>query len=622
MANKHWLWLLPVLLVTTCLGARRLNADAIWLDEVWSIYNAGGAHFGPLSPWDIWTRNATEDPRNAVGYHLALAGWGALVGWSAFAIRASSLLCGVLAVAWTYRLGRDLASPLAGFSAAVILGTSAFYVFYLHELRAYVLSALLTAMTVWAYWRLITTQKRPAILLQVGFVLGLAGLLYTHYFTVMVIGAIGLYHLQFVRKTSRWWRVIILMGIAGLLFLPWFSALLGGLELTTNDTILHHRSMDAAQILSNLAYYFSNGVGALLAITLALALTALKAKGARAAWFIAIVTLALLLVANLRLQVIAPGRERYMLMLWPLLAVVSGIGVWQIVGTRMRYVGLVLVGLWGVIGINTSLGTEFTRDVAGSQPMPWDALARELAERVGPGDVLAVHTPADNWVLEITTADYHLHGLPVRFSLIEEFPGISDEAFQQAAREFVDSAPEVWLGVDKRQPPRGQLADFEQAIADEYIPCGTVFDVPLMSLSLYLHIPPEIASNPIDSAVMRFGDGVALAYHDPLPTQVEGRLDTIFIWSVGPDVPPYTYSVALHVTDANGQFVAQQDYGLPMEALACRKTSISVSDLAPGEYTLMTIVYRWENGERLPGIIAATGEEGDRLPVGTFTVGD
>jgi hypothetical protein len=620
LRNKHWLWLLPVLLVTTWLGARKLNADAIWLDEVWSIINAGGAHFGPLSPWDIWTRNATEDPRNAVGYHLALAGWGALVGWSAFAIRASSLLCGVLAVAWTYRLGRDLASPLAGFAAAVILGTSAFYVFYLHELRAYILSALLTVITVWTYWQHIA--KKPAIFVQVAFVLGIAGLLYTHYFTVMVIGAIGLYHLLFVPKTGRWWRVVILMGIAGLIFLPWFSALLAGLELTSNDNILHRRSMETPQIIINLAHYFSNGMAALLIIVLALALTALKAKGTRAAWFFAIVTLALLLAANLRLQVIAPGRERYMLMLWPLMAVVAGIGVGQIARRRFGYVGIAALGLWGVIGINASLGTEFTRDVAGSQPLPWDALARELAARVGPGDVLAVHTPADNWVLEITTADYHLHGLPVRFSLIEEFPGTSDEAFQQAAREFVDDAPEVWLGVDKRQSARGQLADFEQIIADEYIPCGMVFDVPLMSLSLYTRIPPEIAANPVDSAVIRFGNGVALAYHDPLPTQVEGTLDTLFIWSVSPDMPPYTYSVALHIVDARGQLVAQQDYGLPMEALACRKMSIPVSDLAPGEYTLMTIVYRWENGERLPGIVAATGEEGDRLPVGTFIVGE
>ena len=58
--TRHWLWILPLLLLLlliTGLGARDLTSDGLWYDEQWSIYDSGGAHYGPLSPAEIWTKN-------------------------------------------------------------------------------------------------------------------------------------------------------------------------------------------------------------------------------------------------------------------------------------------------------------------------------------------------------------------------------------------------------------------------------------------------------------------------------------------------------------------------------------------------------------------------------------
>jgi hypothetical protein len=77
------------------------------------------------------------------------------------------------------------------------------------------------------------------------------------------------------------------------------------------------------------------------------------------------------------------------------------------------------------------------------------------------------------------------------------------------------------------------------------------------------------------------------------------------------------YSVALHVEDANGQLVAQADYGLPNAQKACHETTLNVP---AGTYTLRAAVYNWQTGERLMGVDAATGEQADRLQVATFTV--
>ena len=87
-------------------------------------------------------------------------------------------------------------------------------------------------------------------------------------------------------------------------------------------------------------------------------------------------------------------------------------------------------------------------------------------------------------------------------------------------------------------------------------------------------------------------------------------------------VPRYTYSVALHVVDEAGQLVAQTDYGLPEQRFSCAPVTVALDNVPAGEYQLTVTVYAWETGERLPGMVIATGETGDRLALGRFRVRD
>ena len=118
--------LVPLLLLVFWLGARALNAQAIWYDEYWSLYDAGGAYNGPRSPVDVLNGLAERNPWQAPGFFLLLNRWGEVVGWSVLAARSLALFIGMLAVACAYRLGRDLFSPRVGLGTAVALGTSAF----------------------------------------------------------------------------------------------------------------------------------------------------------------------------------------------------------------------------------------------------------------------------------------------------------------------------------------------------------------------------------------------------------------------------------------------------------------------------------------------------------------
>ncbi|MBL8165897.1 MAG: glycosyltransferase family 39 protein, partial [Anaerolineae bacterium] len=559
--RTSWLLALLPLLLMLALGLRGIDANAIWLDETWSIYNAGGAHYGPLSPLGIIQRVATEDPRNAAPlYHLLLAGWGSLVGWTAFAARASSLLFGLLAVAWTYRLGRDLDTPLAGLGAALLLSTSGLFLYFTHELRTYMLATVFVPAALVVYGRL-WRARRPSLLLYAGFVTALLGLLYTHYLAALTFAALIGYHvlsliprlpLQRERGnnhtgiSARWWRITLAMGVAAALFLPWLGTLMAGMQLNAEQP--KEVAYDAAQTLARLAELLSGGQPVLLLATLGLALLARRWR----IWFFAAFALAGTLLANALFTLLIPGRERYLLMLWPLLAVLIGVGVAlpTSVGTgyipslrNRRWAGLALSAAlllaWAVAGLSATLDGLLLRDLDGNNALPWDVLARTLAAEASPGDAAAVNITAYNWALEVQTADYHLHGLPLAFTLVEELPA---EGFDAAARAFVGDAPRVWLGVDKRLPSRGGDAAFAAALAGQYVPCGIVFDLPRLRLDRYEQLPAD-AFEPGALGLGRFGEGITLVYADLTPQSA------LLAWRLDDSVPRGTYSVALHVVD-------------------------------------------------------------------------
>src|SRR5215216_3120094 len=121
MKRRLWWWLIPLMLLVFWLGARGLNADPIWSDEYYSIYSAGLGPFGPLTPAGIWERIAGYDPWHTPGFFTLLNLWGRLVGGNPPALRALAMLLALLALAWTYRLGRDVMTPRAGLYAALVM---------------------------------------------------------------------------------------------------------------------------------------------------------------------------------------------------------------------------------------------------------------------------------------------------------------------------------------------------------------------------------------------------------------------------------------------------------------------------------------------------------------------
>ena len=108
---------------------------------------------------------------------------------------------------------------------------------------------------------------------------GVTGLLYSQYFGALLLPALGLFHLLFIPKNRRWWRTVLLLGLAALASVPQLPGLLDGIALTGTRSQVHSIALTPTQLLAQFLRYLVNGVlspapwvGELLVILLPLAL--------------------------------------------------------------------------------------------------------------------------------------------------------------------------------------------------------------------------------------------------------------------------------------------------------------------------------------------------------------
>jgi hypothetical protein len=621
MKQRRWIVLVAVLLLTTGLAAQRLNTDPIWYDEYWSIFDAGGAHLGPLSPMGIWQRIAINDAWQAPLYYTALAGWGALVGWTAFAGRVLSLFCGLLAVAWTYHLGRVLASPLAGVCAAVVLGTSAFFVSYLHELRGYTLFALLTVVVISTYWRLVShPASRPALWMLM---LGVAALLYTHVFAILTVGALSIYHLLFVGKTKQWWQVLFFMLMGGLLFLPWAIVLLGPITFTIASGGRTPPNLNAGEILNMMVYAFGNGIAVLSLILLAGLPHLRRNASSRMLWFVGLVILGAALLLNALVPTIT--HLRYLISLWPLLALAAGMGIAQL--ARWKWLPAGLLGVLIVAGSLNALNPAFSdylfRPVflQWFQPhLPLQVMGTMLKENAVDGDRIGFHSPYYPWA-RWGVLDYYLHGTPAVYVIIDQLAIVQQRSdYLAALQQFLGGAGRVWVAVEKDVPSTDNLADFQAVLKDDdYTFCAQYLDLPDLRLDLYVRTV-VFCTKPGETpaTLARFGDGVMLDGLDYHVSVAGKKLSIDSTWSTTNEIPTDTYSIGMYVFDTQNQFVAQTDHKLPVGKFGYDTATINLDKLPAGAYSLRLAVYNWHSGGRLLGAWMQTGETGDNLTIGKF----
>lgn len=620
MPKQTWLYVLPLLLLTWWLGARGLGADAIWWDEWRTVYRAGGAQYGPLSFVGIIERMLAEDPNQSLGYPLLLAGWAQLVGWSDVAARSFSLMVGVPVVAIMYRLGREMASERVGLLAALTLGTSAFYITYLHEMRTYSLFAFFSALAVWAYWHIITVQ-RMRWYTALALAAAVAGMLYAHYLTAVLIACVGLYHLLFVPKNRLWWQVSGVAVLGGVLFIPWFGVMLQAVNAAIVEGGRPDVALSSREVLDQLVYALTNGFPLVLVVIaggIGLAIVRpVSAQHRRAAVFVTftfVTTLAATMLLHEWLTILA--HARYLLALWVLFPPLVALSL-DAVATRLHGERYLLRAAVGVALISCGWATfaptfddyllpdayhTFFRTT-----LRWDAVADTLYDEATATDAVIFSIDRHPWAVQ-GAIDYYLYGLPARYTPLSQLTDDDDK------HAFIAGAPRVWLAQERGES--SELGAMQSIIRDEYTHCG---DYPVgEGLALDLYARSDMCCTPSGESLVQYEEPFSLAGAAVFP-----RANTVKVltqWRVPPDVPVNTYSVALYVMDDANNIYAQVDVPLPHDDPICQLTSIPTADVPPGEYQLKMTVYAWETGRRISGTNADTDEPSDLQTLAPLTM--
>jgi hypothetical protein len=604
--NYQWLWLIPLLLLFSVISVPRLDWDGLWYDEIFSVMNARGAHYGPPSLESIWTQVSQVDPHQALGYPYLLAAWGLALGWSEFALRAFSYFSAVLAIALTYQLGKRLASAESGVVAAMILLVSTYFINYSHELRSFTFVALAAASLLVSYHALLQAKEKLSPAMQALFVLSGTALLWSHYYTGILLAALGLYHLIFVKKDKRWLQIAALALLIGLLFLPEVPSFMQGYA-NYKPTDLELVPLSAWGVVSTIVYFIGNNFAFLtiLSFVFAIFYILLEASHLRMLIFISIFALAILLISNQFLKILEPSRMRYAIFLWPLLAVWLGVGLNYLskfiaslrpatkTGKLLR---VILPFVWLANGVEANYRPDFNASIVGDEVPRLQLVSNALDELASSSDFLVFYNGTDTQAFPMQDVlKHYLTGFLNNWAFSSSVFNETDETTRLWALGHIEDAQRIWYGVNRKLPINGFHEQFVALIEEDFILCGTYVDSVDLSLDLYARSETFCPTN---QQITQFGSDFTLKHYEQ--SLDEGQLQLNFEWKLSPTTPADTYSLGVYIMpQGETELLTQGDSGFPNERNVLMTLDVDVSSLPAGQYDIWIAVYHWETGERL-----------------------
>ncbi|NLX25435.1 MAG: hypothetical protein GXY61_05675 [Lentisphaerae bacterium] len=188
-----------------------LGYQSLWIDEAVSVQSCQQGFMDVV---------LLKDPTPPL-YYVCLYFWIKLFGNGLVAVRSLSAIFGSLTIFAIYGVATRLVNRKTGLLAALLLAVSPINLYLSQMARTYSLLALLSAVSIYLYLKLLGEKKTRAVIL---YALCNVLLVYSHVFGWFVIIAQNLhflwrYRLRAITK-ERWW--IYLQIIPAVLFLPWF----------------------------------------------------------------------------------------------------------------------------------------------------------------------------------------------------------------------------------------------------------------------------------------------------------------------------------------------------------------------------------------------------------------
>jgi mannosyltransferase len=201
--------LLSILILAAMLRLLHLGSESLWWDEVVTVAIV-------RLDWGAFWKVLSHFEANMGLYYCVLRLWVNL-GESEFVLRSLSALAGVLAVGLVYGLGKRLFDTKVGLMGAALLATNSFHIQYSQEARAYSLMVLLTALSSLFFLRAIEHSSRND---WAGYILTATLAVYTHFFSVLVLGAHWVWLLLVRRRNIPWRGFLVAVLAISMLLVP------------------------------------------------------------------------------------------------------------------------------------------------------------------------------------------------------------------------------------------------------------------------------------------------------------------------------------------------------------------------------------------------------------------
>lgn len=606
----RWLLLIAAILLLAT-AARVIHSDGwpLWTDEGWSLWITAGH-----TPAAVLDQLAAD--RHPPLYFLLLGLWRAVAGDSRLALRLLSALCGVLATALTYRLGRDTFGRRAGASGALIFAALPLAVYYTQVVRHYGLLILLAALSALLFVRAL---RRPTAARIGLYALSAAAVLYTEYSGVLLIGMQVIFGLLVWRGAWADKRRLLAGWIgAGLLCLPWVYVVLvyQGLENVTRGV-----SAAPGTYATTPADLLALGgvlAGGQLALTGGLALlgggAAVRPGALRGGRGYVLLggagLLGLMILGNLVTGLLA---NRTVAFLTPPLAILAGAGLARLERPARGVLAAALIGL-------------FLAAPPLIQPhMQTDRAAEALAGQYTPGDPVVLEMGWDDDATGYELARVLGPGAPLIRTLAWVDHTGSPEPVLPHVQAILDSHDRVWvvnwLSAPQVLPYLDDPASGFRRVITQATPTGADYAAAFPADTTIEAVLFERV--PSGDALATFGDLFALRGALLPATAGPGETVHVDLWWSALAAPPLDYSVGVFVMDSGGGVVAQHDgppggepttTWTPGDLHFDRHSLALPAGLPPGDYRVGLTVYWY--GDSVP--LAADGET--PIMVGTLSL--
>jgi 4-amino-4-deoxy-L-arabinose transferase-like glycosyltransferase len=214
--SATWPVLAPAAIVLLGFAVRLYNlTESVGLDEAFSM----AATRVPVA--EMWSR-VVEDFVHPPLHYFALRGWLDVFGYRVWTARMLSVLFGTLAIPLLYLVARDLFGRGTALLASLMLAVSQIGIMYAQEARPY---AQFQFVFVACWFVFIRALRSRSALYWCGFICLSILLIYTHYFGLLVFGALALFAI-FYRKEfpipAAWWLAGGVMML--LAYVPWLTS--------------------------------------------------------------------------------------------------------------------------------------------------------------------------------------------------------------------------------------------------------------------------------------------------------------------------------------------------------------------------------------------------------------